>query len=76
MFDLDEAAHGYQRQPDASREGGKAKNLAVFAEASHKRVTERVAEHPARPFMLIDASGQLTQSALTVVIGVFDDALK
>lgn len=61
---------------------GKAKNLAVFARSSHKRVTERVAEHPAhdtiipaRPFLPIDADGKLTQSALAAVMAVFDDAL-
>jgi phage virion morphogenesis protein len=59
---------------------GKAKNLAVFAKAGHKRVTERVAEHPAhdsmipaRPFMPVDADGSLTQPALTAVLAAFDD---
>ena len=62
---------------------GKAKNLAVFAKASHKRVTERVAEHPAqdivipaRPFLPIDDSGKLTRPTLAAVMAVIDGAFK
>lgn len=61
---------------------GKKKNLAVFAKKSHKRAVERIAEHPAhdvtmpaRPFMPIDASGTLTQPALTAIMDVLDGAL-
>lgn len=63
-------------------EEGRSAKLAVFARASHKRAVERAYQGkdytitlPARPVLPVDASGNLTPSALDAVLRVVNSAL-
>lgn len=55
-------------------------NLAVFAKRSHKRKTARAVDYlikiPARPFLPVNADGQLITPALDAVMGVLQAALR
>ena len=73
------------RQGNLLRQGteGRSKNLAVFAKSSHKRVKKiryTVAAHnitvPPRPYLPVDARGNLQPEAKTAILGEANDYLR